>query len=369
MSSTLVLIIYFSFSWALSLGLHKNNLITHKNHQHNAHKALFLTLPPLVVGFYFIALRPFDAGGDTQSYLSAFSRLTSPFTATSDANYGTEILYWPTQAVLKIFVNERGWLITNYIIVAFLTYLSYKRATEQGKITPLIFSLVFLIYFAVYAGNLMRQAYVIPLGLIAFMYCYKKEHIKFLIISALAISFHWSAALILASPLFTRAPNKTIYYISIPILSLLFSPLIDPVVGFTVKATGFDWLTTKNDSYLKGGWTSHIEAVWKTANFWICVTIYTLLVSTKILTNKNNEGISKYLLMFISLMLFAINKPDVSERYMACFVFVIPLATAIALTKLRAPRAIKNIIYASCFCIMAILVFTRQSTISTLGIS
>lgn len=368
MSSIYVLLLYFILSWLTASILHSNDSITNKSRAHNIYKLLFLTLPPIVLGFYFIALRPLNSGGDTTAYISAFEKISNPFTALNDAAYGTELLFWPTQAILKSLFDVRGWLIANYFIVMAITYLAYRRTTEGSKISPLIFSLTLLTFFAVYSGNAMRQVYSIPLGLIAFHYCYKKEHIKFLIFSALATSYHWSSIIIFASPLIMIIPNKRLYYIGVPLLALASSSLIGPIIDTVSDLTGFSWLSSKSDFYLKGGRISHIEAIWKTVNFWLCVLIYFSLIITNAISNEQNQKISKYLLMFFSLMLFAVSNSDVSERYMVWFLFAVPLAVVALFSKFKIIPVLANQLLLALFMLMAILVYTRESTMITLGI-
>lgn len=369
MNSTSILIAYFLASWIVCTLVHRSYSIPQKKRDLNAHKLLFFTLPPLVLGYYYIALRPYDAGGDTIPYLHSYARILSPVTATQDADYGTELLFWPVQALLKYFVDERGWLIANYFIVIFLTYTAYKKFTDKTSISPLIFSLVFLTFFAVYAGNAMRQIYSIPLGVIAFHYCYRKNYKLFLAFSILSIAFHWSAIIILASPIFARVPNKKVYYILIPLAALACSSLIGPLIEFITSLAGLDWLTDKSNLYFKGGRTSHIEAVWKTVNFWLCVIIYLALIITKTITEENHQNLTKFLLMFFSLMLFAISNADVSERYMVWFLFLVPLAVIVVFSKIKIIPALKNQLILILFLIMTVLVYTRESATATLGIS
>ncbi|AYC31461.1 EpsG family protein [Pseudomonas cavernae] len=369
MSSTLTLYFYLIVSWFLAIFLHNKKSITQNTGTLNLYKLIFFTVPPLIVGFFFAALRPFNAGGDTISYISAFSRISSPFTAAENASYGTELLFWPTQAVIKFFFDARGWLVANYLIVAFLAFFAYRKITQNTKISPLLFSLVFMTFFAVYTGNAMRQVYSIPLGLIAFHYCYNKDHLKFLIFSALAIFFHWSAAIVLFSPVFTRIPNNIKFYIGIPIAALVCSSLIEQVTDLVISLSGFDWLIAKANLYFKGGRVSHIEAAWKTMNFWLCIAIYLSLIITKAVTTKAYQETTKYSLMFISLMLFSVNNPDVSERYMVWFVFIIPISVAIILSRFKIAIPVNNAIYAILFSLMAVLVFTRASAMETLGIA
>ncbi|VVO71341.1 hypothetical protein PS862_01353 [Pseudomonas fluorescens] len=369
MNSTTVLVIYLLFSWSISALLHKDKSIIEKDRIANFHKLLFFSIPALAVGFYFVALRPFNAGGDTVPYILAYNRISSPLTATQYAMYGNELLFWPVQAIIKNFVEVRGWLISNYLIIALLSFFSYKKVTQHTKISPFLFALVFMTFFSVYTGNAMRQVYAVPLGLMAFYYCFQKNYFKYLLLLAAAIFFHWSAVIFLLSPLFSRLPNKLKYYIAIPIIAVLSSFLLTNITHLLADLTGFEWFTFKENIYINGGRVSHIEEVWKTFNFWLCILMYLSLVLTRIVLVEEFQNITKYLLMFISIMLFTVGSPDISERYMVSFIFLTPLITAIIIQKVKIDSTSKSFLYAILFLLMAGLVYTRPSAIVTLGIN
>lgn len=329
---------------------------------------IYLSLPPLIVGFYFVALRPLNAGGDTIAYLIGFSRISSFFTATADAGYGSELLFWPLQAIFKWFVDARGWLVINYLAIVTLTFFSYKKLVEGTRLSPLIFGLLFVTFFAVFSGNAMRQAYSIPLMVLAFHYFYINKKLISLSLAFFSVAFHWSALVVCLYPFFLKLPNNYRVYIAIPIAALVLSFTLLPVADFFNSLTGFSWLEDKTELYLKGGRLSHIDEVWKTANFWLCVIIYVSLALSRALVKPEYEKVSKYLLMFLTIMFFAIDNVDVSERFMYCFMFAVPLAVAMVLSSLNTPVLLRNILFFSFFVSMTVLVFTRESAKITLGI-
>lgn len=359
----LLLSIYSIF---FTITLQKNNALFTKNVKTNINTILFVTIPALIVGLYYIGFKNINAGGDTYYYVKSFNNIQSILTATNDASYGTEILFWPTQAFLKIFVDVRGWLIINFIIISILSYYSYKKILENSKISELIFALAFLTYFCVYASNAMRQIYSIPLLFIAFHYLYEKNYLKYIIFSALSIAYHWSAIIILFAPIIILLPNTRAIYLAIPALSVFFSFLLPYLVEAINSILNFNWLLIKSNLYLYGARVSHIDEVWKTLNFWLCVTIYISSIMLK--TYEDNQKLLKIILMFFSLMLFSINNVDISERYMPYILFTIPAITAININKFKIRNSIKNTIYLLIFITLAVLVFTRESTISTLGL-
>lgn len=368
MFSVALLTSLLTISWIASIFIHKGAFIPHKQKSLNAQKFLLFSTPALLFGFIFVALKPFSAGGDTYSYLVSFSKIGNPLTATSDADYGPELLFWPTQAIIKIFVDARGWYIVNFIITSTLYYIAYKKLTKGTNISPLIFSLVFLTYYVVYGGNAMRQVYSIPLGIIAFHYAYNKKHLKYLTYSILSIAFHWSAFVAILFPLIIKVPNRNLFYIGLPAGALSLSMLIIPAAEKLISYIHADWLLIKLQAYVFGIRTSHISEIWLTLNFWLCTVTYFFLVGLKITSNHKYEKILKYILLFFCLMLFSINNTDISDRYMVHFLFVIPIAIILIISTLQLPTIFKNITLLLAFCTMCILVYTRHTTIIALGI-
>lgn len=369
MNSVALLISLLAVSWTASAVLHKGTFLAYKNKLHNGHKLILFSLPALLLGFNVVALKPFSAGGDTYSYLVAFSRIANPFTATADAGYGPELLFWPLQALIKFFVDARGWYIINFLIVSTLYYVAYKKLTEKTSITALIFSLVFLTYFVVYGGNAMRQIYSLPLGVIAFHYAYNRSYIKYFLFTFLAVSFHWSAFVMIIAPLVFRIPSRTVSYILFPLGMLLVSVLIVPLANLLTPLIGAEWLLIKIHAYVQGGRVSHISEIWLTLNFWLCATIYILLVALKVAIDPKYEVVIKYIFLFFCLMLFSIDNTDISDRYMVHFLFVSPLAIALIIEKLPLPGALKNIVMLVVFFTVAVLVYTRESSIMALGLT
>lgn len=356
-------------SWLLSAFTSSKHFLALDTNPTNHMRTLFFFIPPLIMGFYFIALKPFEAGGDTARYLISFAQINNPFTATTDAGYGTEFLFWPIQAVLKSFLDPREWLIAHFVIVSALNYFAYKSISRGTAINPWLFALLYITYFAVYDANAMRQAYAVPLGVIAFSYCCQRDHLKFLAYSLLAISFHWSALIILTSPFFARIPARSIFYFAIPLGFLLAAPILALVIDFIIEITGFSWLQSKSEAYIKGEYTSHLTSIWLSINFWASVLAYTCLAITKLFWEEKHHNIAKISLMFICIMLITSNYVDISDRYMVNFMFIMPLVVVSTLTKIKINNFSKNILLITAFIAIATLVYTRETFISAMGIN
>ncbi|WP_417448415.1 EpsG family protein [Idiomarina abyssalis] len=349
-----------------SVALNKNRRIFEASTNYSGITILFAVIPTLAVGLYLVGLRPLNAGGDTYYYLRAFSYIHNPFSAQLDANYGSELLFWPTQAVLKYFVSDRGWLVLNSMIVATLSFFAYRRLLRNYSITPLIFSFIFLTYFCVYAGNAMRQIYAVPLIVIALSFLYDKDLKRYMLFTLLAVGYHWSAVILLAAPFFYLIPNERKYYICVPVVSVCLSQLLQPTIYYINSLFGFSWLAFKSDLYIYGARESHIDQVWYTLNFWLCVSVFILCVALGF--HKQMPRVSKIILFFFSLILFSINSADVSERYMVLILFLLPVLIAYIIKGLRFSAITQSFIYVATFVFMSFLVFTRPSAIITLGL-
>lgn len=368
MSPIYILAVYVLTSWTFCILLHQGNYIGQKNSSLIPIKFIFYTLPAFTIGFYFIALKPFDAGGDTSHYLESFSYIKNPFTATSDADFGTEVLFWPIQALLKLAFDARGWLIAHFLIISALNFIAYKKLLENTKITSLLFSLPFLSYFIVYDANAMRQAYAIPLSMLAFYYSYRRESLKFLAFSLISISFHWSSIIILIAPIANKIPHKPKYYITLPILALALSSLISPMVDGIANLFGFQWLLTKSNAYIDGNYKSHLDNILLSLNFWLCICTYMLTITLGTAKRQEYEKITKLLLIFICIILFSIKHVDIADRYLVNILFLIPIAITISLLNIKLSNLIRNLIVSLTMLAMGGLVYTSPPLMSALGI-
>lgn len=355
-------------SWAVVAFAVPGGLLAKSWGKNNFLCFLLISLPPLAMGLYFVGLRPFDAGGDTIAYLQGFSRLGSVLSAASDAGYGSEISFWPVQAFLKMFLDARGWFVAHFLIISFLVYVAYKELLRDSPISPLIFSSVFLTFFVLYSGNTMRQAYAMPLGLMAFFLYFKGNTKASLLMLAAAVSFHWSALIILAAPFVRFVPYRRRYYLLSLMGLLILGFLSADLVNILVSLFQFEWMVQKSGLYIEGLRESHIEAVWKTVNFWLCLSVFLCAVMSKMFYKPENKNLFGYLFFFQCLMIFFVRQVDISERYMAYFLLALPAVVFLLIHSLKLPGWCKDALAITVFSLGAIAVYSRESAMITLGI-
>lgn len=330
---------------------------------------MLLFLPILIIPFIYAGLKPFNAGGDTMPYLFSFNRLGNVLTATRDAGYGKEFLFWPLQALIKVFTGARGWIITNFLISAALTYFAYVRLLRGSSFTPLIFVFCYLTFYIVYSSNVMRQALAIPLIFIALTYVHDKNIKGFVFFILLAIGFHWSSVLYILYPIFIKLTNGRRLLLTItPLVALALSPMANQITQIIVELTGFAVFEEKHQLYVAGNRISHVGVIWEKLNFWFCCILFLFLAlsyKSNSTLHKTTFSLTSYILSVIMISIFL---TDISERNFPFVLLLSPLILAITIERLSLPILYKNAIYFSAFAATSLLVFSRESTIITLGI-
>ncbi|HDS1509732.1 EpsG family protein [Stenotrophomonas maltophilia] len=334
-------------------------------------KLMLLAAPVFVYGFYLVALRPLDAGNDTFRYVLTYSNLNGPTSAIAIGTlyYGnTEFLWWPLQSILATFLNASNWLIANFVLVFVATWLFYRSAARSLGLSSAIFALVFLTFFLVYSGNIMRQALAAPLGALGFFLFFQRRRISASLLIAVAIGLHWSSVAFLAAPLFNlRVLDRDRAYLIVALSALIFSTLASKIIGDLVATIGISSLTDKFNLYFSGTHESHVGAVWKTANFWICTLLSATFLSFINPRSLSNSFLHKYTCLFLSLILFGVNTADFAERYMPFLLLAAPLQAALLVDRLRAPSPLKSAMYLYSFIVLSALVLLAESSQHTLG--
>jgi len=334
---------------------------------------LLLVLPVFFYGFSLVAMRPLDAGNDTVGYISAYSQLDriSDSWRVGALVYGnTEILWWPLQSLLRPFLSPRAWLIANYVFVFVLAALLYRKAARPLGIHHGIFALAFLTFFLVYTGNIMRQALATPIAALGFFLYLERQRVRASLLLAVAIGLHWSSVIFLAAPLFAlRVFDRDGIYLGLPIVALAVSTLSSSIIGHIVGLLGIPGISDKFTLYFLQGHQSHIEAIWKTANFWICALSSAAFLVMDRPSSSSNRALHKFTLLLLTLVLFGINSADFSERYMPYLLLVLPLQAALIAARLCIPQMLRNIAFIGFFLLIGALVLLAKSSQHTLGYS
>lgn len=331
----------------------------------------FIALPIFLFGFFYVGLRPLDAGFDTPNYVKTYLALEGILTAreTGIAQYGnTEFLWWPIQSLFKPFLGAREWLVFNYTITFITTFFSYRVICKNSPISPWIFALAFLSYYLVYSGNTIRQAIAIPFATIAFFLFFDRKFLVATLTAFFAIGLHWSSIFVLLGPIMKLTPlRKKVVLLALPVLALASSAFFIDLTGWGIRHLGIPELQVKYDLYFSGLRDSHIGPVWKTLNFWICTLVPFLFLSLYKPANHECTRIHAYTSFLLSFILAGINTPDFSERFFPAMLFIMPLITALTLREIKPPRVISNIALLFGFFLLGLLTLMTGSAQKTLG--
>lgn len=349
------------------------NRVAYRSGVDGALPLLLLVAPVLFYSLYVVGMRPLTAGNDTARYVMTYRSLDGIGSAfiTGVRYFGnTELLWWPLQGLLNPLLSVRGWLVANFIFVFGSTLIYYRVEAKAYKLSAATFALVFLTFFLVYSGNIMRQALAIPIGALAFSMLMRRRYLLAVALACLSIGLHWSSIVLLAAPLL-KLPvfRRNFIYILLPVAAAALSPFSVEIVGWVVNLLGLPEISSKFDLYFSGGRQSHVTAIWMTANFWICSVISLAFLFICKPDQYESQSLHKYVLLFLVLILIGVQNADFSERYLPFLLFVLPLMIGTLVDRLRLPAVAKNSLFFGFFLVLALLVFTATSSQYTLGYS
>lgn len=179
---------------------------------------LFVILSAIIS--VFIGIRSHDIGRDTMMYISHFSKSNLDKNPYDGFEVGFEILMY-TIAKTKFSVDFFFFVVAFLITISYLYF--FHRVTCNSKKDhrvllfdySIFFSLLFFSsWYLTLTTNGIRQGMSIPLIYIALYFLsFNKNRFKFLIFFFLAISFHFSALLVLPFVIILRLKLNSIFII------------------------------------------------------------------------------------------------------------------------------------------------------------
>lgn len=275
----------------------------------------------ITVIFFFTAyllllcLRDYSVGVDTYGYVSDFEY-------TRLMNWGAAIGYGEDEIGFKIFrivVQCLGGARLFVSIAAILTvvpvmYLYQKEA--EGSMICISFFLISLLFEMFFSG--MRQSIAIALGVPAYYFMKKKSKIKYLLIIALACSFHKSAiVLLLLYPVYHMRITKRWLWAIIPLMALVVWQR-DLFLSWIFQLAGEEY--TYKYSYLTGS-----SGQGKLMILFLLLAVYSYVILDEKRAGKEEIGLRNILLLAACIHLFTPLHPTIS-RLNYYFILFIPVA-------------------------------------------
>lgn len=275
----------------------------------------------ITIVFFFTAyllllcLRDYSVGVDTYGYVEEYeyTRLLGWGAA---MDYGDEEIGFKIfRMIVQCFGGARLFVsIAAILIVVPVMYLYQKEA--EGAIICVSFFLISLLFEMFFSG--MRQSIAIALGVPAY-YCVKKNlKIKYLLIIALACSFHRSAVvLLLLYPTYHLRITKRWLWAIIPSMAFIVWQR-DLLLGWIFQLAGEEY--TYKYSYLTGD-----SGQVKLMILFMMISIYGYVVLDEKKAGKEDIGPRNILLLATCIHLFTPLHPTIS-RINYYFILFIPVA-------------------------------------------
>lgn len=240
-----------------------------------------------------VAFRHESVGNDTRNYIFYFKHYAKMDNTTLGSN-ALESGYVIFNEVLSIFTEEpQVFLIISAIIVSILIYPTYKRLCIDPTLTIAIYCIMST-FVMMFSG--IRQMIAISLGFVAYYFTRKKRIFPFILIVALAITFHRSAFMLLFMyPLFHAKITKKWLLVVVPILIVIFvfNEPIFAVLGVILEQyAGFDAAVEETGAY-----TMLI--------LFAMFTAFSFIISDEKKLDKEIIGIRNFLLFAVVIQMFA----------------------------------------------------------------
>lgn len=302
--------------------------------------AVAFVVVPLALAFWLVGLRPLaPPAGDTNAYVKTFEALDGPIGARAVGHQwfgSSELLFWPIQGLIEPWGSPRTFLVLNFVAVVFASALAYRAITRHwGPHAWLLFSLVFLTYFCVYAGNGMRQALAIPFALAGATFVWNKRWLAGAACVFLAVGFHWTSVATLAVLVFKVVPLNKKVMVATPLIALVSSQLLFHWLLELVAASFLE------DTFLGERAAIYSEGVMTTAdprtsiNLWIAVGLYVLTILGRWNEDTGDQLIRAYACLFMTLVLATLGVEEVWVRFLVNLMFLTPILGVLWIRQLR----------------------------------
>lgn len=334
--------------------------------------ALLCVISAYLVGLYFLGLRPTNGGSDTPKYVRTFLALKDLGNAHSiGVEYfgDTEYLFWPLQAVFRLFISSGAvWLAWVYTLTFLLAGLAYLRISKETGTPLVLFVMLLFSYEAVYFGNIIRQVMSYPIGILA-IYLYRQRAYGWAALAlSVAVGLHWSSLVFVLVPAIqmlriTSRGRAIVFFIGCVLISQLILFLMQRLgaVG------GLMSISDKAANYSQG--VTYFGEVYTTYNFALAVLLAAcFVVAIDFFADK--PVVTGCFLLFTGMVLLGVRVPILSERFLTNQLFFAPIVVWAFLLKIvPRPEVLRRIILATVFILMGVLVFSQNSTTYTLGLT
>jgi len=192
-----------------------NTKIISRNNRYYSYLFIFF----FVILFFIAGFRPVEGDRDSVSY----ERLIHLFTITHDYNFvNVEPTFYLMVNVSKIFFNDvtRGVFILYALFGVSLTLYAIKKQSSYPLLSLIVY---FCFFFVLHAMTQIRVGVAAAIFLVAIPDVINRNFKSFLIKTALATLFHYTAIIMLFIYLIDSKHKKQLFYLFLPFIGILLS--------------------------------------------------------------------------------------------------------------------------------------------------
>lgn len=199
---------------------------------------------------FMLMFRHESVGSDTANYKYYFLRFANMDWSQIFAD-NLEVGYAVYNKLLSyISTNVQCFFAITAIITIAMIYPTYKRLCDDASLTVVLFC-VMSTFVMLFSG--IRQCITIGLGMIAYECVRKKKKLLFVLIVAIAMTFHISSfMLLLLYPIYHLKINKKTIYICAPIIVVIFvlnKQIFSFLTAILMRFTKYDGTMTQTGAY------------------------------------------------------------------------------------------------------------------------
>lgn len=268
-----------------------------------------------LVYLFLLCARDFSVGVDTKGYVRTFEN-TKYLDWKASFLYGSdEVGFKIFRMIIQCFGNARVYIsIAAAMAVIPIMYL-YKQEAE-GAMICISFFLISLLFEMFFSG--LRQSIAIGLAVPAYYFVKAKKKVPFLLVVALACSFHKTAImLLLLYPIYHANITKKWLWIIVPLVVFVMLQR-ERLMDLIFKLAGDEY--SYKYSYLTGS-SGQIGLM----ILFLLITVYCYVMLDETVAGKEEIGLRNILLLAAFIHLFTPLNPTVS-RMNYYFIPFIPVA-------------------------------------------
>lgn len=260
-----------------------------------------------------LSLRHFSIGSDVPGYMLFFKKDSMGFNYVFDHRF--ELGYKVLNNIISIFTNNDQLFLT---VIAILSIAPIGRFIYKYSKMPFL-SLTVYIAFNYYAFTFsgLRQAISYAIIFISYDYIKDRKLMKFLICVVCASLFHKSALIFIPAYYIYRIKINKVVISSLIVLDLVVFIFRKPIFAFLINNFYQSFSIVESSSYT---WMAFCTLIVLLGSF-----VYKSIINI----SEDNGGLYMFLLMGVSLMLFASvgnNVMRIADYYYMFVIIFIPEA-------------------------------------------